>query len=105
MWRTASDAPWMAAYAGLWLAGLASLLIAAPPGRRFGPVAVLVHGLADHALAVPGVFWLFCVSVSLAAPHSGRGLNIPLRRRFVVIALILAAGVAAGWAVWAGAHA
>lgn len=99
---------WRAAwpYVGFWLAGLVVLLKPAPVGRRFGPIAAFICGLMDYVLSVPGVFWLFCVSVALAAPESGRArcaLNIPWRYRPLLCALVLlvAAGAAGSiWSVW-----
>ncbi|MBI4061449.1 MAG: O-antigen ligase family protein [Elusimicrobia bacterium] len=83
-------------YALLWLAGLAALLRPASAARRFGPVAALIHGLVDYALSVPGVFWLFCASTALAAPESGRFVNVPLRWRAALCAAVLAAAGVAG---------
>lgn len=98
--ETAAERGWP--YALLWIAGLAALLKPAPAGRRFGPVAALIHGLVDYALSVPGVFWLFCASTALAAPESGRSVNVPLRWRPVLCAVVLAAAGAAGVCVWRG---
>lgn len=95
--ETAAERGWP--YALLWLAGLGALLGPAPQARRIGPVAALLHGLGDYALSVPGVFWLFCVSVALAAPVSGRSFNVPLRARAALVALALAAAGAGMWAV------
>ena len=100
--ETAAERGWP--YLLLWLAGLGALLRRASPGRRFGPVAALLHGLFDYALSVPGVFWLFCATASLAEPWSGRGVNVPTRRRpalalaAVGLAVWAALGVARGWA-------
>ncbi|MDD5302214.1 MAG: O-antigen ligase family protein [Elusimicrobia bacterium] len=98
--ETAAERGWP--YALLWIAGLAALLKPAPAGRRFGPVAALIHGLVDYALSVPGVFWLFCASTALAAPESGRSVNVPLRWRPVLCAVVLASAGAAGVCVWRG---
>jgi hypothetical protein len=98
--ETAAERGWP--YALLWIAGLATLLKPAPASRRFGPVAVLIHGLVDYALAVPGVFWLFCASTALAAPESGRSVNVPLRWRPVLCAGVIAVAGAAGACVWRG---
>ncbi|MBI3288265.1 MAG: O-antigen ligase family protein [Elusimicrobia bacterium] len=96
--ETAAERGWP--YAGLWLAGLFVLLQPASAGRRFGPVAALIHGLVDYALAVPGVFWLFCASAALAAPESGRAANVPLRRRPAIGALTALALGACALSVW-----
>lgn len=95
--ETAAERGWP--YALLWLVGLGALLAPAPQARRIGPVAALLHGLGDYALSVPGVFWLFCASVALAAPVSGRSVNVPLRARAALVALALAASGAGIWAV------
>lgn len=87
--ETAAERGWP--YALLWLGGLGVLLSPAPQARRIGPVAALLHGLGDYALSVPGVFWLFCVCVALAAPESGRSVNVPLRARAPLFAAVLAA--------------
>lgn len=96
--ETAAERGWP--YALLWIAGLAVLLKSAPPARRFGPVAALIHGLVDYALSVPGVFWLFCASTALAIPESGRSVNVPLRWRPVLCAVVLAAAGVSGASVW-----
>lgn len=98
--ETAAERGWP--YALLWIVGLAVLLRPAPAARRFGPVAALIHGLVDYALAVPGVFWLFCASTALAAPESGRSINVPLRWRPVLGAIVLAVAAASGIFVWRG---
>lgn len=98
--ETAAERGWL--YAALWLAGLAVLLKPAPASRRFGPAAALVHGLVDYALSVPAVFWLFCASTALASPEPGRSINVPLRLRPVLCAVVLAAAGACGAAVWRG---
>jgi len=98
--ETAAERGWP--YALLWLAGLAVLLKPAPAARRFGPVAALLHGLVDYALSVPGVFWLFCASTALATPESGRSVNVPLRWRPVLCAVVLAAAAASGVSVRRG---
>lgn len=96
--ETAAERGWP--YALLWLAGLAAWLRPAPPSLRFGPAAALVHGLVDYPLSVPGVFWLFCASVALAGPESGRSVNVPIRMRLALGALITAAAAGAGALVW-----
>lgn len=98
--ETAAERGWP--YTGFWLAGLVVLLKPAPMGRRFGPIAALIHGLMDYTLSIPGVFWLFCVSAALAAPESGSALNIPSRRRPLLCALVLAAAGAAVFSIWRG---
>lgn len=98
--ETAAERGWL--YAALWIAGLVVILKRAPAERRFGPLAALIHGLVDYALSVPGVFWLFCASTALAAPDSGRSVNVPLRWRPVLCAAALAAAGAAGTFVWRG---
>lgn len=98
--ETAAERGWP--YALLWIVGLTVLLKPAPAARRFGPVAALIHGLLDYALAVPGVFWLFCASTALAVPESGRSVNIPLRWRPVLCAVVLATAGAVGVGVWRG---
>ncbi len=91
--ETAAERGWP--YALLWIAGLAVLLKPAPAARRLGPVAALIHGLVDYALSVPGVFWLFCASTALVASESGRSINIPLRWRPVLCAVVMAVSAAA----------
>ena len=98
--ETAAERGWP--YALLWLAGLVVILKRASAGRRFGPFAALVHGLVDYALSVPGVFWLFCASTALAAPESDGSVNVPLRWRPVLCAVVLAAAGAAGASVRSG---
>jgi tetratricopeptide (TPR) repeat protein len=92
--ETAAERGWP--YAFLWMLGLAALLKPAPAARRFGPVAALIHGLVDYPLSVAGVFWLFCASTALAAPESSRSINVPLRWRPVLCALVLAAAAGSG---------
>lgn len=96
--ETAAERGWP--YALLWTLGLAILLKPAPAARRFGPVAALIHGLVDYALSVSGVFWLFCASTALAAPEAGRSMNVPLRWRPVLCAVVLAVAGAAGTSIW-----
>ncbi|MCR4294380.1 MAG: O-antigen ligase family protein [Elusimicrobia bacterium] len=98
--ETAAERGWP--YALLWIIGLAAVLRPAPAGRRFGPVAALIHGLVDYALSVPGVFWLFCASTALAAPETGRSVNVPLRWRPVLCAVLLACSAGSGVLVWRG---
>ncbi len=98
--ETAAERGWP--YVLLWILGLAVLLKPAPAARRFGPVAALIHGLVDYPLSVPGVFWLFCASTALAAPESGRSVNVPLRWRPVLCASVLIAASASGIFVWRG---
>ena len=98
--ETAAERGWP--YLLLWIVGLAVLLKPAPAGRRFGPAAALIHGLVDYALSVPGVFWLFCASTALAPPDTGRSVNVPLRWRPVLCAVILAAASVSGVVVWRG---
>ncbi len=98
--ETAAERGWP--YLLLWIVGLAVLLKPAPAGRRFGPAAALIHGLVDYALSVPGVFWLFCASTALASPDTGRSVNVPLRWRPVLCAVILAAASVSGVVVWRG---
>lgn len=98
--ETAAERGWP--YLLLWGVGLAVLLKPAPAGRRFGPAAAMIHGLVDYALSVPGVFWLFCASTALAAPDAGRSVNVPLRWRPVLCAVILAAASVSGVLVWRG---
>lgn len=92
--ETAAEQGWP--YTLLWVTGLAAILKPAPAGRRFGPVAALLHGLVDYALAVPGVFWLFCATTALASPPEGRSVNVPLRWRPVLCVGVLIAAGAAG---------
>ncbi len=66
--ETAAERGWP--YLFLWLGGIAALLRRAPGSKRFGPVAALIHGLFGYALSVPGVFWLFCLSISWTLPES-----------------------------------
>lgn len=89
-------------YLLLWLAGLAAILRRAEPGKRFGPAAALVHGLTDYALAVPGVFWLFCLSVAWALPESEEAAPVRAGRKAPVIAAALALGGGAAW--WAAGN-
>ena len=100
LWRMIAAAPWLGLGLGLWLIGLVVLLKPAPAGRRFGPNAILIYGLVDYPLSNPSVFWLFCVSAALAAPATGRALNIPSRHRPLLCALVVALSGAAGFLVW-----
>jgi hypothetical protein len=94
--ETAAERGWP--YLVLWLAGLAALLRRAPAGKRFGPVAALIHGLFDYALSVPGVFWLFCLSVAWALPESEEAVAVRGVRKVPALALTLcAAALAAYW--------
>jgi hypothetical protein len=100
LWRFLAAAPWLGLGLLLWLGGLVWLLKPGPAGRRFGPVAVLIYGMADYPLSIPSVFWLFCVSTALAAPASGRSLNVPSRYRPLLCAGVVALSGAAGFWVW-----
>lgn len=96
--ETAAERGWP--YLLLWLGGLAAVLRRADADRRAGPVAALVHGLADYPLSVPGVFWLFCLSVGWALPPSEESVLVrggPRRAAAALAALVLAAAGAA-WA-------
>ena len=98
--ETAAERGWP--YLLLWLAGLAALLRRAPAGKRFGPVAALIHGLFDYALSVPGVFWLFCLSIAWALPESEEAVAVRGSRKIPVLALTLC--VAASAAYWVGGN-
>jgi hypothetical protein len=97
---TAAEHGWP--YLLLWLAGLAALLRRAPAGKRFGPVAALIHGLFDYALSVPGVFWLFCLSIAWALPESEEAVAVRGGRKIPALALTLC--VAASAAYWVGGN-
>jgi hypothetical protein len=86
--------PWLA----LWLAGLCVLLTRGSPYKRFAAFAVLVHGLVDYPLSLPGVFWLFCYVAACGAPEAEEGVNVPWRRRPAMVAAAACAVVAAGLA-------
>jgi hypothetical protein len=94
--ETAAERGWP--YLLLWLGGLGLILRRADPSKRFGPVAALAHGLVDYALSVPGVFWLFCLSVAWSLPESEEAVAVPAGRKIPAFAaLALAAGSAAFW--------
>ena len=94
--ETAAERGWP--YLFLWLAGLAVILRRAEPSKRFGPVAALAHGCVDYALSVPGVFWLFCLSVAWALPPSEEAAPFRAGRKLPALGLTLAlAGAAAFW--------
>jgi O-antigen ligase len=94
--ETAAERGWP--YLFLWLGGLAALLRRAEPSKRFGPVAALAHGLVDYPLSVPGVFWLFCLSVGWALPESEEAAAVPAGRKIPALAATwLVAGSAAFW--------
>ncbi|MFI5346108.1 MAG: O-antigen ligase family protein [Elusimicrobiota bacterium] len=94
--ETAAERGWP--YLLLWLGGLAVILRRADPAKRFGPVAALAHGLVDYALSVPGVFWLFCLSVAWSLPESEEAVAVPAGRKIPALAaLALVAGSAAFW--------
>lgn len=84
-------------YLLLWAGGLAVALRRAEPSKRFGPVAALAHGLVDYPLGVPGVFWLFCLSVAWALPESEEAVTVRARRKIPVIALAVAAALPAAY--------
>ncbi len=86
--------PWLA----LWLAGLCVLLTRGSPFKRFGAFAALVHGLVDYPLSLPGVFWLFCYMAACGAPEAEEGVNVPWRRRPLMVVAAAFAIVAAGLA-------
>lgn len=98
--ETAAERGWP--YLLLWIAGIAALLRRAPGAKRFGPVAALIHGLFDYALSVPGVFWLFCLSIAWALPESENAAAVRGRRKIPALALTL--GAAAGAAYWAAGN-
>jgi hypothetical protein len=91
--ETAAERGWP--YLLLWTGGLLFILRRADSRLRFGPVAALAHGLVDYALSVPGVFWLFCLSVAWALPESEEAAAVPLSRRLPAVALTLVLAVAA----------
>jgi hypothetical protein len=94
--ETAAERGWP--YLFLWTAGLAAILRRAEPSKRFGPVAALAHGCVDYALSVPGVFWLFCLSVAWALPPSEDAVAVRANRKIPALGLTLAlAGAAAYW--------
>ena len=93
--ETAAERGWP--YLLLWIGGIAALLRRAPGGKRFGPVAALIHGLFDYALSVPGVFWLFCLSIAWALPESEESAAVRGGRKIPAIALALCAAVAASY--------
>jgi hypothetical protein len=94
--ETAAERGWP--YLFLWVGGLAALLRRAEPGKRFGPVAALIHGLFDYALSVPGVFWLFCLSAAWSFPQSNEA--VPVRAGRKIPAAAFAVLLAAGSASW-----
>lgn len=98
--ETAAECGWP--YLLLWLAGIAALLRRAPAGKRFGPVAALVHGLFDYALGVPAIFWLFCLSIAWALPESEEAAAVRGRRKIPALALTLVAAAAAAY--WVGGN-
>ncbi len=91
--ETAAERGWP--YLLLWVAGLAALLRRAEPGKRFGPVAILIHGLFDYALSVPGVFWLFCLSLAWSLPQSNEAEPLRAGRKLPAAALTLLLAVGA----------
>jgi hypothetical protein len=90
--ETAAERGWP--YLLIWTGGIFALLRRAPAAKRFGPVAALAHGVFDYALNVPGIFWLFCLSIAWALPESEESLPLRGSRRLAVIAAALAAAVA-----------
>jgi len=119
-WRLAWDAPWLGRgalpavahqyfletavergwpYLFFWGAGLASLLGRSTPALRFGPVALIVYGLIDSPLNVPGVFWLFCFCAASAQPESEDAAAVRASRRLPLAAAVLVlAWLTAAWA-------
>ena len=93
--ETAAERGWP--YLLLWLGGIAALLRRAPGGKRFGPVAALIHGLFDYALSVPGVFWLFCLSIAWALPESEEVAAVGGRQRLPALAVALCAALASSY--------
>jgi hypothetical protein len=93
--ETAAERGWP--YLLLWIGGVAALLRRVPGGKRFGPVAALIHGLFDYALSVPGVFWLFCLSIAWALPESEEAAAVRGGRKLPALALSLCAAAAAGY--------
>lgn len=87
-------------FLGLWTAGLLSLLKRGAPHKRFGALAILIQSLWDYALAIPGVFWLFCYCAASTTPESSRGINIPSRAKALLAAAVLAASGAVAWTAW-----
>ena len=98
--ETAAERGWP--YLLLWIAGIAALLRRAPAGKRFGPVAALIHGLFDYALSVPGVFWLFCLSIAWALPESEEAVAVRGGRKIPALALTLCLAAAAAY--WVGGN-
>jgi hypothetical protein len=93
--ETAAERGWP--YLLLWIGGIAALLRRAPGSKRFGPVAALVHGLSDYALSVPGVFWLFCLSIAWALPESEEAASVRGKGKLPALALALCAATSAAY--------
>jgi len=98
--ETAAERGWP--YLLLWLAGICALLRRAPAGKRFGPVAALIHGLFDYGLSLPGIFWLFCLSIAWALPESEEAVAVRGGRKIPAVALTLCAATAAAY--WVGGN-
>lgn len=92
----AVDNGWI--YAALWVFGLAALLRRADSAKRMGPIAVLIFALTDHALSIPGIFWLFCFSAAWVQLESEEAVPLERRQRLpVACALILIAVLVGRW--------
>ncbi|MFI5349928.1 MAG: O-antigen ligase family protein [Elusimicrobiota bacterium] len=93
--ETAAERGWP--YLLLWIGGIVALLWRVPGGKRIGPLAALIHGLFDYALSVPGVFWLFCLSIAWVLPEAEGASAVSRGRRIPALALVLCAALAASY--------
>lgn len=99
--ETAAERGWP--FLVVWVGGMSVLLRRARSADRFGPVAALAHGCVDYPLSVPGVFWLFCLSVALSQPESEEAVSVrgeyklPILVLIAILAFPLAAWALDGW--------
>lgn len=88
------------AYLLLWTAGIVHLLHRGGEHKRFGAEAVLIQCFWDYALSIPANLWLFCYFAASSGSQTSRGVNVPLRLKAPLAALVVGVYAAVGGWAW-----